>query len=68
MHDLKLKEKEYELVSLTQQHIQALYDWNIEEKNLQHYTCRPLKQSHSFEEYSSNIINSISEEIKKYMY
>lgn len=53
--------EEYELVSLTEEHISTLYNWNIEEKHFEYYTCRPLKLRQSFEEYSCNILNATSE-------
>ncbi|MGH4119541.1 GNAT family N-acetyltransferase [Clostridium sp.] len=52
----------YELVSLSEQHLKPLYNWNIEEKHFDKYTCRPLKMAQSFEEYSYKTLKIISEE------
>lgn len=58
-------DEDYEMISFTEQHIQTLYNWNIEEKNFEYYTCRPFKLCQSFEEYSSRILKAISEEKEK---
>lgn len=58
---LKQSYEDYQLILLTEQHIQTIFDWNIEEKHLEYYTCRPLKLYKSFEEYSSKILNGIYE-------
>lgn len=55
----------YELVSLSEQHLQQLYNWNTEEKHFEKYTCRPLKMPQSFDEYSYKTLMSISEEKQK---
>jgi ribosomal-protein-alanine N-acetyltransferase len=52
----------YELISLSQQHLQTLFDWRIEEKHFEKFTCRPFKIPKSFDEYSYKILKSISEE------
>lgn len=53
--------EDYQLILLKKQHIQTIFDWNIEEKHFEYYTCRPLKSYKLFEEYSSKILNGISE-------
>lgn len=62
---LKQVDEEYELILLTEQHIQTLYNWNIEEKHFEYYTCRPLKLSQSFEDYACKILKRISERKEK---
>lgn len=59
----KLKQlyEDYQLLLLTEQHIQILYSWNIEEKHFEYYTCRPLKLCQSFEEYACKTLKAISE-------
>lgn len=61
--DYKLKQfdEEYQLLLLREQHIYILYNWSIEEKHFEHYTCRPLKLCQSFEEYKSKILKGIYE-------
>lgn len=60
-NNFKFTDEEYELILLTEQHIQTLYNWNTEEKHFEQYTCRPLNLSQSFEEYSYKTLNAISE-------
>jgi ribosomal-protein-alanine N-acetyltransferase len=52
---------DYKLISLSQEHLQPLFNWNIEEKHFQRYTCRPLQKQQSFDEYSCKSLKSISE-------
>lgn len=58
---LKQLDEEYQLILLKEQHIQTLYNWNIEEKHFEYYTCRPFKLCQSFEEYACKILKAISE-------
>ena len=58
---LKCVDGEYQLLLLTEQHIQTLYNWNIEENNFEQYTCRPLQLAKSFDEYACKILKVISE-------
>ena len=57
--------EEYELLLLTEQHIETLYNWNIEEKHFEYYTCRPLKLCQSFQEYVSRMLTAISKREKR---
>lgn len=52
---------DYELITLKEDHFQKLFSWNIEEKHLEQYTCRPLKSPQSFDEYSHKTLKSISD-------
>jgi RimJ/RimL family protein N-acetyltransferase len=54
-------DENYQLILLTEQHIQTIFHWNIEEKHFEYYTCRPLKLCESFEEYASKTLKIISE-------
>lgn len=56
---------EYQLLLLTEQHIQTLHKWSIEEKNFESYTCRPIKSCQSFEGYSSKLLKAIAESQEK---
>ncbi|MFD3157967.1 GNAT family N-acetyltransferase [Haloimpatiens sp. FM7330] len=58
---LRSVNEEYQLLLLTKQHIETLYNWNIEEKHFEQYSCRPLRMSQSFEKYSCKTLKSISE-------
>jgi len=59
---LKQLDEEYQLLLLTEQHLQTLYNWSIQEKHFEYYTCRPIKSCcQSFEEYTSKTLKSISE-------
>lgn len=51
----------YKLVPLSKEHIRMLFDWNINEKHFEQYTCRPVKLSQSLDEYGSKMLKSISE-------
>lgn len=51
----------YQLILLNKNHIETLFNWNLEEKHFEYYTCRPLNLCKSFEEYTDRILNSISE-------
>ena len=62
---LKQLDEEYKLIFLTEQHIQTLYNWNIEEKHFEYYTCRPLKLCQSFEEYACKTLKAMSEKKEK---
>ena len=53
--------EEYQLILLTKQHIETLYNWNLEEKKHEYYSCRPIKLSSSLEEYSYKVLKSQSE-------
>jgi len=57
----KLFSEEYQLLLLTEQHIETLYNWNLEEKKHEYYSCRPIKLSNSFEEYSYKVLKLLSE-------
>jgi len=60
-----LFDEEYELCVLSEDHIVTLYNWYIEEKHFEYYTCRPLKLYNSFDKYVLNISKAISEEKEK---
>ncbi|MCY6372626.1 GNAT family N-acetyltransferase [Clostridium ganghwense] len=62
---IKQLDEKYQLRLLTKQHIQTLYNWNVKEKHFEHYTCRPLKLSQSFEEYAFKTLKSLSERKEK---
>lgn len=51
----------HQLILLTEKHIHTIFNWNIEEKNFEYYTCRPLKLSNSYEEYANKTLAAISE-------
>lgn len=52
----------YKLIPLAEEHIQLLFDWNINEKHFELYTCRPVKKFQSFDEYAAMMRKSISSE------
>ncbi|MCB2299260.1 GNAT family N-acetyltransferase [Clostridium tagluense] len=56
---------DYELISLTEDHLQELFSWNIQEKHFEQYTCRPLNLPQSFDEYAHKTLKSISDEKQK---
>ncbi len=56
---------DYELIALTEDHLQELFSWNIEEKHFEQYTCRPLNLPQSFDEYAHKTLKSISQEKQK---
>ncbi|MGH4137119.1 GNAT family N-acetyltransferase [Clostridium sp.] len=56
---------EYELIPLTEDYLQELFRWRIEEKHFELYTCRPVNLPQSFDEYARKTIKSISEEKQK---
>ncbi|MCY6354939.1 GNAT family N-acetyltransferase [Clostridium sp. ZS2-4] len=56
---------DYLLISLEESHLQSLFNWNIEEKHHEQYTCRPLRIPQSFDEYAYKTLKSISEEKQK---
>lgn len=58
---IKLYSEEYRLLLLNEKHIQTIFSWNIQEKNFEYYTCRPLKLSKSYEEYANKTLMAISE-------
>ena len=58
---LKQSYEDYQLLLLTEKHIKTIFNWNVQEKNFEYYTCRPLKLSKSFEEYASKTLSTISE-------
>lgn len=60
--------KNYELILLTERYFKELYNWNIEEKHFEQYTCRPLKSQKSYDEYVKGMIDSIYSTKKKIMY
>lgn len=62
---MKKLNEEYELCRLENMHIEILYKWSLEERYFEYYTCRPLKEKTSLEEYTFNIIKSISNGDKK---
>lgn len=51
----------YELILLREEHIKTIFEWNLEEKHFEYYTCRPLKLSKSYEEYKTKILKDIFE-------
>lgn len=51
--------EDYKLLLLNEKHIRTIFNWNIEEKNFENYTCRPLKLTKSFEEYANKTLSSI---------
>lgn len=53
--------EDYQLILLNERHIRTMFNWNVEEKNFEYYTCRPLKLSKSFLEYANKILLEISE-------
>jgi RimJ/RimL family protein N-acetyltransferase len=57
----KQSSKNYELVPLNKNHMEILFNWSLQEKNFQCYTCRPLKLINSFDEYVNKILISVSE-------
>ncbi len=61
-NNIKFLAENYKLVLLTEQHLPTIFNWNIEETHFEYYTCRPLKLSKSYEEYTSKTLKSISEE------
>lgn len=61
-NNIKQLDENYKLVLLTEQHLQTIFNWNIEEKYFEYYTCRPLRLSKSYEEYASKILKAISQE------
>ena len=65
---LKQSNEDYQLLLLTEKHIQTIFNWNIQEKNFEYYTCRPLKLSKSFEEYATKILARISEGKARFLY
>jgi len=56
---------DYMLILLAESHLQTLFNWNIEEKDFEQYTCRPLKLQQSFEEYAYRTLKLIAEEKHK---
>lgn len=54
----------YQLLLLEEQHIPTIYQWNMEEKHLEHYTCRPVHQIETLEEYTAKTLTAISESRK----
>lgn len=56
---------DYKLISLTEDHLPEIFSWNIEEKNFEQYTCRPLKLLQSFDEFAYKALVSISEQKQK---
>jgi [ribosomal protein S5]-alanine N-acetyltransferase len=60
-NNLKQLDENYQLLLLTEHHMEAIFHWNIEEKHFEYYTCRPLKLCKSFEEYTCKTLKAISE-------
>ena len=58
---MALLSEEYQLLLLKEQHILTLYNWSIEEKNYEYFTCRPIKSCQAFEEFTCKILKAISE-------
>lgn len=54
-------DENYKLLLLTEQHIQTIFHWNIEESHHEYYTCRPLKSGDLFKAYTSKTLKAISE-------
>lgn len=40
--------------------IEILFNWNINEKHYEYYTCRPLNEHKTFEDYRNRMIDLIS--------
>jgi RimJ/RimL family protein N-acetyltransferase len=57
--------KKYKLILLTEEYLEELYKWNIEEKHFQQYTCRPLKSKGSYDEYANRMLNLINNSNQK---
>ncbi|MBU3191841.1 GNAT family N-acetyltransferase [Clostridium bowmanii] len=55
----------YELIQLTEDYLQELFRWMMEEKHFELYTCRPVNLPQSFDEYAQKTLNSTSEEKQK---
>jgi RimJ/RimL family protein N-acetyltransferase len=55
----------YQLILLSEKYFRDLYNWNIDEKNLEQYTCRPLKLANIYDEYYNKITVSINNENEK---
>ncbi|MBL4930350.1 GNAT family N-acetyltransferase [Clostridium paridis] len=63
-----LIDNKYKLIPLNYGHIETLYNWNLHEKELENFTCRPIIKYESLQEYLSSTINRISEgKIKVYV-
>lgn len=60
-YKLTIDKEKYQLIPLTEEHIQTLYSWNIEEKQFEQFTCRPIKLCSIFDEYKYKILKRISE-------
>lgn len=58
---MNCKSEEYELIPLTEQHLQTLHAWNVEEKHWENYTCRPVKLCQAFGDYECRMSKAISE-------
>jgi len=54
--------EEYELITLTEEHLKELFSWNIKETHFEQYTCRPLRSPQTFNDYSYKTLKSIREE------
>lgn len=51
--------KNYELILLTKEHFQELYNWTTIEKHFDCYTCRPVNLTASYNEYAAKLEKSI---------
>ena len=51
----------YKIITPEEKHLPEMYRWNREEKNFNQYTCRPIGQLKTYEEYKDKILNSIKE-------
>lgn len=61
-NSIKHLDENYKLVLLTEQHLQTIFNWNIEETHFEYYTCRPLRLSKSYEEFAIKTLKAISGE------
>lgn len=64
---IKQSEESYKLILLTEDYVEPLFHWNMEEKSFEYYTCRPLKLCKSLKEYTGKTLEEISEQ-KKIIY
>jgi hypothetical protein len=56
---IKQPEESYKLILLTEEYIEPLFHWNMEEKSFEYYTCRPLKLCKSLKEYTGKTLEEI---------
>lgn len=51
----------YEIIIPGENHLPEMYSWNKEEKNFLQFTCRPIGQLKTYEEYKNKTLSSIAE-------